>query len=487
MQAHPQQQPKKRSRILVVDRQPSVRDLLRERLSRLGFKVVEAPSVEIALVKISSIPFELIISEIKMVGQSGIDLLKKVKEMKIGAEVIIMTSTPSLESSLKATRLGAYDYLVKPFEDLEYLEIVVARALAQNALKLENQALLGQLSQQNEEMTQGSERAADIMLETTRFYKIETCILKSKNKEELVKYLEQGVKLLSKGKPGIIWFYRHKQGTLEAYKTIELGDIPLPPISFFHLANISENEAALWLSNEDYKATLNQSLEVIRPKTQLSQPMIYQNKWYGLITILNRRPEEWAIHEKNSLTHMCLLAATKLSGFDAASKTPQTSTHEKEASKPNHQQIKVHDTITPLLNFDYFLEYIKLEVARSRRYRHIFTLLMLTFKPSTDPEKNPFFRTFIQEWGESLAQQIRTTDFATRKRNKFYIVLPETDLVGSKKIIQSLQHQIGISNQSEQNSNGPWQGIIGSVEYPKDGDTPEVLVTNLKKRLQNKS
>lgn len=484
MQTRRQAQTQKRSRILVVDRQPSVRDLLRERLSRLGFEVVEAPSVEIALVKIASISFELIISDIQMSGQSGIDLLKKIKKMEIGAEVIIMTDSPSLESSLEATRLGAYDYLVKPFEDLEYLESVVGRALAQKTLKIENQTLIGKLAQQNEEVTQGNERAADILVETTRFYKIETNILKSKNKDELVKYLEEGLRLLSKGKPAIIWFYHHKQGTLEAYKTIELKNIPLPPISFSHLASISEDEAALWLSNEDYKVTLNQALEVIRPKTQLSQPMIYQNKWYGLITILNRRPEEWALHEKNSLAHMCLLAATKLSGLEAADKISENPASGDGES--THQQIKVRDTITPLLNFDYFLEYIKLEVARSRRYRHTFTLLMLTFKPSTDPEKDPIFRDFIQAWGESLAREIRTTDFATRKRNKFFIVLPETDVVGSKKVTQSLEDQIEQSRHAQNNPDGRWQGIIGSVEYPKDGDTPEALVMTLKKRIKNK-
>ncbi len=93
-------------RILVVDDEMSIRGILNELFTALHYDVVEAPSVEVALVKMNLIPFDVVISDIRMAGQSGIDLLKKVKKMSPETEVIIMTSHASLESSLDAIRLG---------------------------------------------------------------------------------------------------------------------------------------------------------------------------------------------------------------------------------------------------------------------------------------------------------------------------------------------------------------------------------------------
>jgi diguanylate cyclase (GGDEF)-like protein len=87
-----------------------------------------------------------------MEGMSGIELLQRIKEHSPDTQAIIMTSNATADNAISALRAGAYDYLLKPFEDIELISTVANRAIEKIRLMDENSILMKQLEQKNEEL-----------------------------------------------------------------------------------------------------------------------------------------------------------------------------------------------------------------------------------------------------------------------------------------------------------------------------------------------
>jgi DNA-binding NtrC family response regulator len=114
--------------ILVVDDEPVVQDAVRWLLRAQGYDVDTAGNGEEALSRIAQHEFDVVVSDIKMPGLNGLDVLERSRALKPNLSVILMTGYASLETAIEALRLGAADYLRKPFE-LDDLTVSVERAL----------------------------------------------------------------------------------------------------------------------------------------------------------------------------------------------------------------------------------------------------------------------------------------------------------------------------------------------------------------------
>jgi CheY-like chemotaxis protein len=112
------------NKILVVDDSPQISKALSDLLGASGYVVRAAPSGERALQILESATFDLIITDLKMTGMTGIDLAKKVQERLPGLPVIILTGFGDMDSVISALRLGVADYLKKPFSIDEVLAVV---------------------------------------------------------------------------------------------------------------------------------------------------------------------------------------------------------------------------------------------------------------------------------------------------------------------------------------------------------------------------
>lgn len=100
--------------ILVVDDEGAIRYSVSKTLQRVGYRVSEAASGEEALEAMAAHEFDVILTDIRMPGIDGVELLRRVKDMAPDASVILMTGYASLGTAIEALRLGAHDYLIKP-------------------------------------------------------------------------------------------------------------------------------------------------------------------------------------------------------------------------------------------------------------------------------------------------------------------------------------------------------------------------------------
>lgn len=101
--------------ILIVEDEPAILDLLEDYLKKEGESVDGALRGEIALSKHQETPYDLLIVDINLPDISGIDLMKRIRTFDSVVEFIIITGYASLESAIEALRLGAFDYIIKPF------------------------------------------------------------------------------------------------------------------------------------------------------------------------------------------------------------------------------------------------------------------------------------------------------------------------------------------------------------------------------------
>jgi len=133
------------ARILVVDDEPNIREALADLLSHEGYRVRPAASAEAAIAALGEEPFQIVISDLRMSGQSGLDLLQWVRENCPETEIILLTAYGSVEGAVEAMRMGAYDYLSKPV-DRRRLSLLIEKALEKQRLALENRNLRRRLS-----------------------------------------------------------------------------------------------------------------------------------------------------------------------------------------------------------------------------------------------------------------------------------------------------------------------------------------------------
>ena len=131
-------------RILIVDDEKGMRDLLSIMLKKEGYAVLQAESADRAREVVARGDLDLVISDISMPGSSGLEVLKHSKAASVETPVIMITAYASTESAIDALKLGAYDYIIKPF-DIEELKLVVRNALERRRLEHENRVLKREL------------------------------------------------------------------------------------------------------------------------------------------------------------------------------------------------------------------------------------------------------------------------------------------------------------------------------------------------------
>jgi two-component system, NtrC family, response regulator AtoC len=128
-------------RLLIVDDEQSIRRLCATVGESLGFQCLEAENAESALALLEEHPAHMILTDMVMPRMSGLQFLERVKQLLPRTEVALMTGHGSVETAVQAMKLGAYDYIAKPFAQLEELRLFLRRMADKVRLVEENQFL----------------------------------------------------------------------------------------------------------------------------------------------------------------------------------------------------------------------------------------------------------------------------------------------------------------------------------------------------------
>lgn len=139
-------------RLLIVDDDPNVREVLTTKLAHLGYQCRAVDSADLALAVLEREPIHLVLSDIMMPGLSGIDLLKRLVHAHPETAAVMLTAAADTQMAVQAMKLGAYDYITKPF-NLEELAVHVEKALERRQLFVENRAYHRSLEQRVSEQT----------------------------------------------------------------------------------------------------------------------------------------------------------------------------------------------------------------------------------------------------------------------------------------------------------------------------------------------
>ncbi len=131
---------KMKSRILLIEDDASIVGGLKKELQAEGYEVAVAERGDKGLAQAKAQPFDVVITDLKMPGLSGLELVEQLHAAKPKLPIILVTAFGTTDSAIEATKLGAYDYLLKPFDMAELLDLV-AKSVACNRLMSESVAM----------------------------------------------------------------------------------------------------------------------------------------------------------------------------------------------------------------------------------------------------------------------------------------------------------------------------------------------------------
>ena len=132
------------ARLLIAEDESNLRLVLQKELQRLGYRVQAAPDGEAALRKLEESNVDVLLTDINMPHMDGMELLRRVHERPNPPEVIMLTGQGTIETAVEAMKLGAYDYLTKPYS-INELDVRVRQAAEKRNLRVDNQRLRAQI------------------------------------------------------------------------------------------------------------------------------------------------------------------------------------------------------------------------------------------------------------------------------------------------------------------------------------------------------
>jgi two-component system response regulator HydG len=128
------------AQLLVVDDDPAMREMLVSLFKERGLWALEAGSARAAMEAVAEHEFDAVLSDIRMPGASGIELVGQLHRLRANTPVVLMTAFGTIDSAVEAMRAGAFDYITKPFEP-DAVIFAIERAIEHAALTGENETL----------------------------------------------------------------------------------------------------------------------------------------------------------------------------------------------------------------------------------------------------------------------------------------------------------------------------------------------------------
>lgn len=148
-------------KVLVVDDEPEIRELLARMLAGAEWQTITAENVAAARTHLVEADLDVVVTDLAMPGARGEQLVAEVNTLADPPAVVVITGYPSYESVVDMLRLHAFDYIEKPFDNMEKVRLVVRNAAMSRRLKLENQRLVKELETKNKILARQTENLGE--------------------------------------------------------------------------------------------------------------------------------------------------------------------------------------------------------------------------------------------------------------------------------------------------------------------------------------
>lgn len=427
---------KSKVRVLVVDDEDSIRNMLTETLKDDGWDVQSAVNGKLAVEKFKEWPAHIIISDINMPEMTGTELLEHIKKTAPQVEFLIMTSHATLETAVKAVQLGAYDYLNKPFEDIE----VVPKKLEQVAEKI-------LLRQQNIELLKRLKAAGKDLKNLLASISPLNGILEI---SELAKSVIDSFPVLFDDEAFKAAWWTHKDGQWACVHACGI-EVPSEPLD--------DVERAPELMGE----MRNPELHFFKYQSKTDDVLVYEATRASLANVF--------VHQ-----------------IDTSYQKAQF--HFEIASMANK------DGLTKLYNHRYFQERLQQEISQAKRQKSFVSLLLMdvdNFKHYNDTNGHPAGDKLLKELAELLNTQGKSIEGSRREADivaryggeEFVMILPFTPLEGAKVKAERVRQAIADFefDHREKQPLGIVSASIGVATFPDHGSNKQDLINAADKAL----
>jgi two-component system, cell cycle response regulator len=446
-------------KVLVADDEESLRGIVKEILTDSGYLVDCAANGKEAMDLVRKNSYEVVVSDIRMPEMSGIELLEEIKKFNPNIQVIMMTSHASVETAIKAIRLGAYDYLTKPFEDLDIITTVINRTVEKLKLETKIKELLEELSIKNEEM----QVLYQCSIELTTTLKL----------DEILKLAISSISKLCKCTNVIFWGYNHEDNTIVGkYSNI----MPEDQLALMKHELKGTKSIANYFVIVDSDVELKKRMNLVQDITKLNFfPLNIGGKFTGMFSVYSQDEKALIKKEGKELIKQ-FVGNVSMQAENAYL----------------HQMIKslaIRDGLTNLYNHRYFQNQLTAELERAKRYGKEFSVILFDldhFKNYNDKLGHPQGDYLLREVATIINKSKRNIDLAARYGGEeFVLILVETNKSGAALVAERLRKAIEeypFQNREIQPL-GKISVSVGYSSYPADGDTREVLVKTADENL----
>lgn len=450
--------------VYVVDDEISITEVLREALKDAGYQVETFPTADDAFARVKTNPPHVVISDIRMPGMTGIELLKAIREISQDIQFIIMTSHASLETALDAMRLGAYDYIHKPFEQLDDVIKTIDRTVEKLFLQYQNEQLLDELAEKNKALSGLNVKISQEKEEVIKINALMTQMSKAKGLDSVIQaYLDQ-VSALVGNKPVIFLTHISAYLSLAVSHSSQINKETLKNIGI----SLKDLDAKIYLEKLMNPMSFEGLHSLMKDFFQVSEymavPIEEETTIGGIVVVFDALKD---------------VATRRL--FDSFTQIFKVSFMNTKMQKRIHD-MAIKDPLTALYNRRYFNEKMEEELSRSRRTHLPVSLIYMDidhFKKYNDQNGHPMGDVLLKMFAQVLKKTSRKNDIVCRiGGEEFVIILPHTNKVGAaikaeklRRVIESTPFPHG-----EKQPLGKVSSSMGVSEYPSHAHDGEGLV-----------
>ncbi len=438
-------------KILVVDDEASLRSLLAEILIQEGYLTRAVPDARIALEMIGTGEYSVVFSDIRMPGMNGLELLKEIKRHDPMIEVVIITSHASLETAVEALRAGAYDYLVKPFDDISIVASCVRRLIQKVRLEKENRCLIETLKMKNQRLEEANQMIHQLHEDTVALFHLGKELTISLETEDVLERTVRAVSSLMGDRPCLLLTHSEKRSELVLEKTCGFSLDRLPDLRV-RLQDINPGRSFS-------PAMIQEALKIVPMECPLVMPITMHGCLKGVLAVFDPAKKGFTPREENLLHQYIGQVAV---AWDNAM------LHHKV------QEMATRDGLTGLHNYRYFQDYLSQTIGHTKQNGQPLSLILMDvdhFKDYNDHYGHIVGDEVLKQVAGILMTRIPPTNLIARYGGDEFIVIASQTPKGqalllSEKIAHAIeQHPFSFQDQRLETQ---MTVSIGIAELPED-------------------